>query len=190
MKRKNTKLGTIKRLIVTLLIGISLFPLHGTKDHKKKLFNENTESFQILLDVQKELRCKQKKIREKIQSNYQPINNLISQLKDIERTHQTILEIEQMIGKTKEKLHIKKESTERCEKCNEALSFATRGLNEIEKARKIIDKETKRIEELLNKLFGTADGIFHKAHITQAQKNIEKAAKLFNEALNLKPKGE
>gem|GEM_PF-3902116 len=186
MKKKNTRFTTTKRLIVMLFIGIHLFSLSGAKKHHKKRFNHDTNCFQILLDVQKELRCEQKNLREKIQTKYKSVNNLIAQLKDIELTYQTILETKQMIGKTKEKLLVKKENKEKCEKCDDALFFATQSLNEIEKANKIIDKEIKRIEELLNKLFGTADGIFHKAHITQAQKNIEKAAKLFNEALNLK----
>lgn len=180
---KKNKLHVLIILMMSVTLCVKIFS--GNKCRKNTAQEKAIqERVKLLMNVQQDLKQELRIINEKLKEKYQSIHSVIEKLKKLEFTHQTTLEFEQLINKMQKKLKEEKEE-KKANELNEAHQFAEASIREIEKAYTTTNSYVKTLSENLDKLFGSADGLFKKAHIIQAQNNIEQATKKFNHALTL-----
>jgi len=169
---------TLFAIFLLLLLSISAKKTNlSPRKHKKtEIEKEQTELFAA---VQNELQNELGEVKKKIKKEYELMNTVAQKLGKLEQIHTTALEFEQLVIRTEKNLK-KEENEEKAEKLEKTKQFAEKAVREAEKARNAVQKLIETINKELDKLLGQADNVFHKAHVTQAQKNINLATQEFN----------
>jgi len=166
-------------LLILLSSGFALSRPKQTKNkthkrHKDVVSKAMQEQMELFSKVQKNVRRHAKEVKQKIAIDYQLINQVEEKFKKIKLMHGLALELEETIKEIKNE-YKGEANKEKQEGLEEALKSAQIAVRELDKAQKIISKSVAAIDKEFDKLFGLADKVFEKAHIMNAQTNIDLA---------------
>jgi len=172
-----TRLTRILMKKLSTLLMISIFIRANVK-------NTSTSREHIKFDpqTQEKLMDDFTEIHQQIKDQYQ-LNHIVSKnLHTIELIHLTALDLRQLI-KTIEPQLKKKENAKKTKNISQAKTYIDAAIGEVKKAQKSIEKQLKQLNNDLKDLLGNADNPFNKAHLAQAQKDIDKASQELNTCL-------